>query len=441
MAASNLWLFSILLALILTTTTAVSATEDDNLPKSEISDSSLKIELDQLNSKITFLESSIDERSRELKSNDEMIKQMEKIIHEKSATIAILHSEIQSLQGSLDAKEQIDKAHVRAVELEKQIDKLEKEIERQNQKKDVLEARANVAEKKILEVNSKIENLQRINDEQKSRIRKTERALRLAEEEMMKAKLEATSFSKDLIEVREAWLPPWLAVHLVHCQSFIATQWKEHGRPALDVMVRKALEKKDQVQKWAEPHIQTVKTKWIPIIKEHWLTFVTNIEPHVQLLSARTIEVYHASKNSIEPHVVKVQEMVDPYIQEAKKFTKPYVDQVATVTKPHVNKARVTLKPYTKKVLRTYRKFMKTASIYHSQVQGTIHESLENNEFTRPVASKELSWFMASALMSLPVLFLFKLSSNIFSKKPKKRTRNSHTSHARRRPKRVHPDK
>ena len=39
----------------------------------------------------------------------------------------------------------------------------------------MLEARANVGEKKIHELNLKLENLQKIGDEQKTRVRKAER--------------------------------------------------------------------------------------------------------------------------------------------------------------------------------------------------------------------------------------------------------------------------
>lgn len=441
MAASKLLLFTLFLTLIFAKSTADAETDNVDGFKPELSDSSLKIELDQLNAKVSLLESSIDDKIHELKRKDESIKQMENIIQEKSATIASLQSDIQALQGSLDAKEQVGRAHARVGELENQVEKLRKEIETQNKKRDALETQMKVSEQKVLELNSKLESLHRINDEQKSRIRKTERALQVAEEEMIKAKLEANTVSKELIEVREAWIPYWLATHLLHCQSFIVTHWREHGSRAFDATFQKALQKKAEVEKWAEPHIETVKTIWIPIMKDQWLRFATQFGLHVKSLTAKTIEVYHASKNSIEPHVAKVQEMVDPHFQEVKKVTKPYIDQVTTMTKPHVDKARLLMKPYTKKVIRTYRKCIRAATKYHRQVQATIHEKLKSHDLTKPLATDELVSLMAFALMAAPLIFLFNVASSIFCNKPKKRTRNSHTRHTRRRAKRVHPEK
>ncbi|KAK6942013.1 hypothetical protein RJ641_027390, partial [Dillenia turbinata] len=390
MALSRLLLLSIFLALICAP--QISA---DSAPEDHDSSASL---LHELNSKIYSLESSIDERNHEIKSKDESIKQMEKILQEKSDTVSSLQHEIESLQqkGALDAKELVSKAHARASELEKQVHKLRKEIEGQNKRKDNLEAQAAAAERKIQDLNLKLQNLQKINDEQKSRIRKTERALQVAEEELMKAKLEATSKSKELVEVHGAWLPPWLAVHLFHCQSFIVTQWAEHGRPTLDVTVQKALEKKAQLDTWAEPHIESIKANWIPLFKEKWMAFKTQMEPHVRSVSTKTIELYHTSKSAITPRVTRIQEVANPYYQEVKKFSKPYVDQVATVAKPHVDKARVVLKPYSKKVIRAYKKFIKSASVYHVQVQGSVHEMLEKHEISKSLATKELVWFAES---------------------------------------------
>ncbi|KAM7481280.1 hypothetical protein LguiB_005863 [Lonicera macranthoides] len=480
-----------------------------------VSDSSLNIELDQLKSKISILESSIAERTQELKRKDENIKQLEGIIQEKLDSVALLRSEMQLLQlkllgemvpnmvseekGSLGAKEPVGKAG----ELKKQVDNLQKEIEVQKKKEDALRARANVAEEKIQELNLKLENLQSIRDEQKIRISKIERALQLAEEEMMKAKFEAIHISNELKEVREAWLPSWLVGYLGHCQSFIVTHWNEHGKRALDMTIQKALEKKAQLAKWVEPHI--IKTKkggheapsalstsagprrtglvhkqaawssykgngqpiganlkkvepfwtvkgWgrafktmlkgIPVMKEYWGAFVSNIEPTVQSLTANTVYVYHSSKSIMGPYFIRIQKIVDPYFQEAKKVTKPYINQVSTVTKPYIVKTRTFLKPYTKKVHRGYKKFIRTTTGYHRQVRATIHETLKEHELTKPLATNELVWYLATSLMALPVILLFQTASSMFREKPKKRVRSSHTGHhTRRRPKRMHPDK
>lgn len=364
---------------------------------------------------------------------------MERIIQEKSNSIALLQNQIEFLQhkGSLDAKEQMGKAHAQAGELEKQVDSLRMEIETQKKKKDALEARANMAEKKIHELNLKLESLQKVGDEQKTRISKTERLLKVAEEEMMKAKLEAASIFEDLMEDHRGWLPRWLTIHLGYFQSYIVTHWDEHGGPALDLIIQKALEKKAQAAKWAEPHIETIVTKWLPSMMEQWLTFVTSLEPHVQSLTTKMFEVYHASKSSVAPHVIKIQKMADHYIQGAMKFTEPYFNQVMTVTKPYMDKVSVASKPHTKKIVFAYRKFVKSATLYHQQVQ----EMLKNNDLTRQLATMELAWFAATALLTLPVIFLFQLYSAIFSKKTRKRSHTSHTNHTRRRPKKSHPEK
>ncbi|KAL6955554.1 hypothetical protein U1Q18_047660 [Sarracenia purpurea var. burkii] len=147
--------------------------------------------------------------------------------------------------------------------------------------------------------------------------------------------------------VHGAWLPPWLTVHLIHGQ---------------------AVEKKVQAEKLVEPHMETIKMKWIPAAKEQWLMLTTYVEPHVQLLSTKVSEIYEASKSAVIPHVTKVQELVDPYCQDFKKASKPYIDQVAIVAKPHVDKVRGAVKPYTKEVVHAYGKFLESATIYHQQV-------------------------------------------------------------------------
>ncbi|KAK4368868.1 hypothetical protein RND71_012660 [Anisodus tanguticus] len=464
MAFFKLLLFSFLFLQISSNGEPIVEANDVVNAQPSDSDSSLRLQLDQLNSKISLLESRIDESTRELRSKDERIKELENTIDLKLAKLASLKSELQE-KGSLNAKELVAKANVRATELERQVDVLRSEIEAQNKKKNTLETNTNVAEEKIQELNLKLESLQRINEEQNARICKTKRALQVAEEEIMKAKLESSSVSEQLEEVKEGWLPPWLAVHLSIVRN-------EHGRPALDLTVKKALETKSEVVKMSELHIHSFKTKWIPAMKERSVEFARHVGPHVQRLKTKTIHLYHASKKFMEPHIVNAQEVIQPYVQEARKFTDPYVDQVSVAMKPHVDKARILLQPYTQRVHRHYRKVKKTLeklvyscladikiggggegeetcavahkdlTIVGSEAQENIYHMLKNHHVTKPYAMKELAWYLASALLALPVIFLLNLASDITrTKKPKKHSRRHHTSHTRSRAKRAHPDK
>ncbi|GAB2250843.1 hypothetical protein Droror1_Dr00017093 [Drosera rotundifolia] len=443
MAASKLSLFFVSLLLVFG---LILSKAEEEAPISiglKESKSDAEIEVEELRSKIQLLEKRIEESSTNLKSKDAVIEKLEKDLKEKSDRVAIMQNGIELLQrkGTLDVEKKVGEAHARAEELQKQVDLLKKEIEGQNKEKDALEARAAETEKKIEELTLKIDDLEKINDEQKVKMSKTERALQAAEEELMKAKFEATSRNKELLEVHGAWLPPWLADHAFRLEAFIKIEWNEHGKPVIEFISQKMLELNVKSQKWAEPYIETIKTKWIPVAKEHWVTVTEYAEPHVLTLHKRASELYESSKDAAKPIIIKVQEAADPYYQEVRKLSKPYVDQIATVAKPHVEKARVVLKPYTKQAVHAYKKFLETTTSYHYQLQDAIHEKLKNHEITKHLATKELVWFVASALLALPVILLSRILSSAFSKKSKKASRGNHSHHNRRKGKRGHPDK
>ncbi|KAL8160926.1 hypothetical protein V2J09_012415 [Rumex salicifolius] len=357
--------------------------------------SAFQAELDMHKSQIRRLETRLAESHKNLCSKDETVANLEKAVQEKSNTISLLQSEIESTQkkGSSDAEERAGKAYARATELQKQLDQLKKELESQSQEKIDLKSRANKAQKKIEDLNLKLKNLQKVSDEQKGIIRKTERALQVAEEEMMKAKLEASSRSMELMEAHGSWLPPWLAEHAIRFQAFIVKEWSEHGEPLMKILYQKGMEIETHLETLATPHIVNMKTKWIPAVKDKWLLTAEYLEPHLKLASAKTAEAYEALKTNVKPHVITVQELTDPYYQEVKKFSKPYVDQVATVAKPHVEKARVAIKPYTEKVVDGSRKFLESATAYHHQVQATVREKMKKHDFMKHLATNEFVWF------------------------------------------------
>ncbi|XP_024459133.1 uncharacterized protein LOC7485507 isoform X3 [Populus trichocarpa] len=291
-------------------------------------------------------ESRIDDRTREIRSKDEKIRQMEMIIHEKSKSIDSLMSEIESLQpkGVIDVKEQSSKSYARIGELEKQVDKLRKELESQSQEKDSVEIRAYVAEKKYKELSLKLETVQ----------------------------------------VHGEWFPHWLTVYFSNFQYHVVTHWDEHGRQALDMTVQKVLEKKSQFDKWAEHHTETIYNKWIPMFKDWLLNCISYLWECIPPQTTKCDELFHAWKKTalhhainrkwipmfkdwslncisylwecIPPqttkcdelfhawkktalhHAINVQEMAGPYLKEARKFTQPCINQVAKMTRSLVKR-------------------------------------------------------------------------------------------------------
>ncbi|KAL0739275.1 hypothetical protein Bca4012_015485 [Brassica carinata] len=329
-----------------------------------------------------FGPSQIDEKAREVKGRDELVAEKEKLLREKEDKIASLQTEVSSLQGTSDSAKQLGKVQARVVELEKQVEVLRNFLEQKNKEKTSTEARTNEALKKLTELNSSLDKLEKTNEEQLNKIGKLERAIKIAEEEILRTKHEATSKTKELLE------------------AYTETHWEAHGKPAVDTVILKVTEAKTQAVKWAEPHVENVKTKYIPAVKE---TVATHVEPHVRTLSIKAKEAYHASKSAVSPHIVTVQELVDPYYQEAKKFSKPYVDQVATATKPHVDNIKVAMKPYTTKVIIVYTEFLESATTYHNQVQAHVEQRLKSHELTEAFATNEFVWFAEMKRQFAPV--------------------------------------
>ncbi|KAJ4890689.1 DNA repair ATPase-related [Raphanus sativus] len=434
MAVGKVVALSLLLALVLLTT-GVFSEEEPTTPGS-----ASEIELEQLHAKIHALESQVDEKSRQLKEREESVTEKEKLLKERQDKLSSLETELSSLRekgSSEDSVQLLEKAQARATELEKQVEVLKNFLEQKNKEKASTEARTSEAEKKLTELNSRLDKLHKTKEEQKNKIRKLERALKISEEEMLRMRHEAATKARELQEVHASWLPHWLAVHWVHFHTVARPHWDAHGKPVLDTVTQKVTQAKSQAVKWAEPHMVNVKTKYIPAIKD---TVKTHVEPHVQTLSTKAKEAYHASKNAVTPHIVKFQAHVDPYYQEAKKFSKPYVDQVASATKPHVDKARATMKPYTKKAIHYYKEFLKSATTYHNQVQANVESKLKSHELTAPFATKEFIWFAASALLALPIFIVYRFLCSLFRTKTKKPTRQTH-HHGRRKAKRAPIDK
>jgi hypothetical protein len=96
-----------------------------------------------------------------------------------------------------------------------------------------------------------------------------------------------------------------------------------------------------------------------------------------------------------------------------------------------------------KPVAYAYERFLTTATKYHRQLQCSVRQTLKKYELTAALATKELVWFMASALLALLVFGILMAYSSIFSsgKKAREPSRNNHTGNAHKKHKFKHMDK
>jgi len=413
-------------------------------------------ELEDLKSKASSLESIIEEKKTALREKESLIAEREKLLEEKSKAITILQNEIDTIQkkgaGYLEAE--TAKAYARVSDLERQVEKLEEVLREQKQRQQSLELQASKAEDQAKDFSDQNEKLQEVVTKQKARIQKVEQALQFAETTMLKSQAEVKVKAEQLMEVHGAWLPPWLAVRLVKFQAYVAEHWAKCAMPAINVVLEKASEKFTIAHNWARPHLETANTHWGPALKKQWQQATVSLAPHVETLKTKAIEGYEVSRDTIKPHLVKAQESLSPHLQTVKDICGPYIDQVVAVSQPHIEKvvaasqphiekANVILQPYTKPVANAYGRFLTTATKYHRQLQRSVRQTLKKYELTAALATKELVWFMASALLALPVFGILMAYSSIFSsgKKARKPSRNNHTGNAHRKHKRRHMDK
>lgn len=129
-------------------------------------------------------------------------------------------------------------------------------------------------------------------------------------------------------------------------------------------------------------------------------------------------------------HVAQVHESVDPYVKTVRAKSKPYVDHATKILSPHLEKAG----PYVKIANDHYQNVVSQATTYHEQLQDSVKGTMGKHEVLARWATKELIWFLASALLALPVVASLLVFSSVFGSKtpnqakPQRRTASPSSS-------------
>uniref|UniRef100_A0A7N0SV98 Uncharacterized protein n=1 Tax=Kalanchoe fedtschenkoi TaxID=63787 RepID=A0A7N0SV98_KALFE len=302
----------LLVIILILTFSAAFGVESSSEDAAFAPDSFLRIELDQLRSSISTLETRIRARVEELKSKDDNIKRMEENIQGKTDYSASLNIQIEALQKRSQETEKLKtKINARSSERSSQIGSLKKELEAQEKKKDDLEVRRYTAEEKIRELHLKLESLQKISDEQRTRMSKIKHDIQFAEENLMRLKLEASLVSEEMN------------------QSYTITFWTDYGRSSLDWTIQSASDMKGIVQEWADPHIKAVEKH----LKTCITRFSVTTQPHFDKLRAslrpytrEIVRTYRRLMRSVTTRHTQVQHMVLELL-EGHEYSRQFADK------------------------------------------------------------------------------------------------------------------
>lgn len=342
---------------------------------------------------------------------EEGLKTKEVSLSERESKISVLEQELEALrtqkgesQDAALAQLQIESAEAKVRELEGQVQALQEESRKLREE---AEAHAGAAksheEAANLHLNEKEKTIMALED-QRIRLQKAERGLQIAEAAMLKAKAEAEEKAKRLDEIHQGWLPPWAAMRAELLQKTAYSRWSTHADPVVKNLQKSA---STNHVKYVKPHLDTIQTKVNPLIREKWQKLTEAVAPHLETVKNMGVK----SREYIAPHVETVQKTVSPYAEAAKEKSKPYVDKASTFAAPHLERLNTLAGPH-------YRRAVTTAYNYHEGVQSYLKESLGKYEFLSHLLTKESIWFLAAAVLALPIMLIFMLFRRLFSSQP-----------------------
>ncbi|KAJ7536697.1 hypothetical protein O6H91_12G078200 [Diphasiastrum complanatum] len=349
-----------------------------------------------------------------------------------------LKSKLKIIEGLLDKKEvslqdKANRIHFLENKLESiQVERLPENVRKLEFEIQTLKERAESSEAIVGELLAKNAKATRSIEQQQKRINSAEEALRLAEAALRRAESEAAKRTRDVSRAYEAWFPTWAASRIAQLQEKATAHWVAHGEPIFKVLVEKVSQNAEAAHHLAKPHIETFKMKWLSSLKMNLKELSTNLAHHMEIVKSTTSDSFKRAEAYISPHLKRAQEVIGPYTELARKKSSPYATKVSSFVQPYYKSFRSIFAPYTKKLHKLYKRSLRFAKTNHYQLQRSIKGALSRHEYSAKLASKEVIWFLASALLLLPALGILLLFSSHFgsAKKTSKPTPRTGTSHA-----------
>ncbi|CAM6097363.1 unnamed protein product [Calypogeia fissa] len=386
---------------------------------------------------------------REIERLKEKVATLDSSLEKKEAHISVVEKELAVLKeqkaGHGGEKEtlsklerELDSMAFRVRELEDQMHAATKDSEQANKYAQALTKRAESAEETVRDLTAKLEKSRSSLSASKKHAADVEKTLKNAEKDIAEAETRLKAHGEELSRVHNQWLPPWAASQFAILQSRAKAKWSSHAKPQVDALYKQASKKAGEAHAFVRPHLDRAASTVGPEVRKHWKTVTDSVSPHVELVRSKSSDGYEyvrkeylgKAQEFLEPHYKTVVETTRPYVTLVQEKTRPYVDQISTASKPYLDHARKFVNPYLEKASPYYRDAISAALKHHENLQEAVRKNLSKTELAASILTQELVWFLASALLALPVLIALLIFSSAFggkktaSRRPK---RNSPT--------------
>jgi predicted nucleic acid-binding Zn-ribbon protein len=382
------------------------------------------------------------ETEHELKSDKvgHFIKEIERLeaqvatlgssLQKKDSHISVLENQLSVLKeqqkdgaklGKLEKA--LESSNLKVKQLEDQVSGAVANYEQARKDVEVEKKRADAAEESVRQLTAKYEKSQEAYLGSKKHAAVLEKNLKNAEVDISEAEKRLKAHGEELARVHKSWLPPWAASHVAVLRTRASTKWTSHAKPHVDALYTTASLKAAEAHSFLRPHYDNFVSKAGPEARKQWKKISDSVSPHVKLLRIKTAKGYKEyvgkAHKFLHPHYQTVLKSTKPYVNLVQEKTRPHVDRVYTFSKPHVENARKFVNVNIEKASPYYRDAVSAALKQHEDLQGYLKENIAKNEFGKHLITNEAVWFIASALLALPVLAAFVVFSSMFSAKKK----------------------
>lgn len=322
---------------------------------------------DPVGSQLLALAKSLGQKDLHLLDQDKVISSLQKKIQELKE-----HNGNQNQEMLDETKAKIEDQEAKAVELEEALERKNREIFN-------LKGRVQNIEADEGRHVSEIKQLEKDLVSQGKQLNKLQEALYVTEEYLIKIQARVNAKEQELYKVYKQWLPPWAARHLTHSQN------TEDG--------------------------------WTYVLKKRWKKASLVVIHYIKMYKSKGLMHLEATKTLALTHLKEAEKVVKNKLEVAFELSRPYMDGPITVLGPYLNRMKVFSGPYALKLSQVYDRALKYAIKHHLQLQRKVWKALKKNKYLASIASKEVVWFLASALLILPLYGTLKLVSSSFSEK------------------------